>query len=56
MKAQQTVFRLMGFVGQHVEICNTNLRTVMNEIQITVWKQQKKNNRAWVEGMGCIDN
>lgn len=29
MELHQTIFRLMGFVGQHVEICNTNTRTTI---------------------------
>jgi len=32
MEPHQTSFRLTGFVGQHVEVCNTNIRIVMNEI------------------------
>lgn len=32
MEPHQTILRLMGFFGQHVKICNTNTRTVLNEI------------------------
>lgn len=51
MELHLIIFRLMGFAGQCGEICNTDTRTFMNETWITVWKQQKKNNRARFAGL-----
>lgn len=53
MEPYLIMFRLIGFAGQHGEICNTDTTTVMNEIWITIWKQQKKIIEQGLQG--CID-